>query len=625
MVNRNRTTNRPLLSKTSSRNGNHGPADADGSKLPFDINDEVGQHVRDRHVQLGSGHGAAVRLSDVRGRKPILGFGDGLDQAEEDAEEIEPELYERDVLPVDVSDSEEDGESDSGADDNDEGSEDAADQSLSVKEKLEQRDWGPRRHVWYGGDNSEYEVMAEEERDAALAEEEEEAIALQKQAVDTLLPQDFMDSDLEHTTGEGGDDEKVDRTRRNASDSKGNAEEQPGSDDITRTISEIPILMKEAAACEKQLETLRSSIKSDQTAAILFHLSVLFLQNVACLLVIQSDPAAAHVDIRKHPVIARIASIRSLIAQARRALPASVGRSNSQQLAGKLNGKGLDPSMGNSIKKKKSHVAKEHLADRLGGTHSGKASTEQAEVAKTSRSLKEKSKRKRSMSSSEVESIVEADDEQANALLENIGGDIDANQDTGAVDGRKRNKLNRLVGEMERDRHNKLARRSASGDADAARDTRRMKSAVVNTPVGLSSREEDGDGVSDDGMANLEDVLESKEHDKIKMTAKERRKERKAHKLAKASKPHVYSFNDTIEPDSKRKASRNIVANRGLTRYRPRTKKTPRTRNRLAYETAIKKRRSVVRDFKGYPGISYSGEATGINMAARKSTNLSSF
>lgn len=628
MVKRKGVSRRPLLAETSSRREKlSGTTDPD---LPFDIDDEVGQHVRDRHRQLGFKAGISARLPNSQGGKPALDFGDELGQDDADAQDVEPELYERDVLPVDISESDDDDdEGDSDRNEDGDESEDSDGRSPSAGDKLEQRDWGSRRRVWYGADNADYEVMPEEERDAALAEEEEEAIALQKQAVNTLLPQDFIDDDLAQASsddGDDGDDVKVNGKQQQAPDDgkKAKTGEQPGVGDDNKAIPEIPILIKEAAACESELETLRPSVESDQRSATLFHLYALFLQNVACLLVIQSDPAAAHIDVRKHPIIARVASIRSLITKVRQSSSTpSPGQHNSRkQLRAKQNGNGQDPPARKPNIERVSAVAKESPDDGDDDDFSDEDSIEQA--ARPVRSQKDKPKRNRS--NSDAGAIVVVDDEQANALVGNVLNEGDINASNDVSDAQKRRKLNRLVGEMERDRYNKLARRSASGDADAPRDSRRMKSAVANAPPGPQSKAEGSNNMSDDDTPKLDDILGNEgEHDGGAMTAMEKRKEPKARKKAEAPKPHVYTFNDSIEPDSKRKASRNIVANRGLTRYRPRSKKTPRTRNRLAYETAIKKRRSVVRDFQGSSGISYSGEATGINMAARKGSNLSLF
>lgn len=624
MVKRHRSSNRPLLSRTPSRKGKQAHADSADAELPFDIHDEVGQHVRQRQRQLKSGAGIGGRLSGSREKKLALEV-DELGLAEEDVEEVEPELYEQDVLPVDVSDSDDEGDDDSSGDDEDADSDVDDGRPSSMKNKLEQRDWGSRRHVWYGGDTHEYEIMPDEEREVALAEEEEEAIALQKQAVDTLLPQDFIDDDLVNILDDGSNPD-TDKGRKMSRSTNGNVEEPNSLDDHSAGAPEISILVKEAAACQHQLESLRVSAKLDQHAAALFHLNVIFLQNVACLLAIQSDPAATHVDIRKHPAIARIASIRSLIAQARRVEPVSKTRELKlhKQLKSNENRKGENPPV---PKSNESPSVMNGYSVQRDGDRSGDGPVKKAEAAALLTPQKEKLKRKRSTPSQDAKPTTEEDDEQANALV----GDLLKDKSTAfgsddAAHERKRRKLNRLVFEMERDRHNKLAKRSVSGDADAARDSRRMQSAVAIHPSGVSAGDEGSNDVADDDNTRFEGVLDGDEESgETKLTAKEKRKARKARKKEEALKPHVYTFNDVIKADAKRKASKNIVANRGLTRSRPRNKKTPRTKNRMAYENAVKKSHSVTREFKGYPGLNYSGEATGINMGARKSSNLSLF
>jgi hypothetical protein len=168
-----------------------------------------------------------------------------------------------------------------------------------------------------------------------------------------------------------------------------------------------------------------------------------------------------------------------------------------------------------------------------------------------------------------------------------------------------------MVGALERDRQNRALRRAASGDMEAVRD---------NVDSNIQSRETSAGAL--DESPNTPD----EEEDDALMQRVLDKQEKKAARLARRKeieKPHVYTFDERIkDKNGRRRASSQIVLNRGLTRYRPRDRKTPRTKNREAFGKAVKKRRSVVRDPVVAQPLSYGGEASGINMRARKGSKL---
>ena len=79
-----------------------------------------------------------------------------------------------------------------------------------------------------------------------------------------------------------------------------------------------------------------------------------------------------------------------------------------------------------------------------------------------------------------------------------------------------------------------------------------------------------------------------------------------------AARRHKISKADKIAGDEKRKASREIMKNRGLTRDRKKLDRNPRSKNREKFRRAVIKRKGQVRDVRS-SGDAYSGEATGIN------------
>lgn len=90
----------------------------------------------------------------------------------------ELEAIKQEYLPFDASDSDEDD------DHTDASSDDAGDD--------DRKDWGSRRHVWYGGDTQEYEIMGDGERETALLDEEE-AVRMHTEALSSLGAEDFQD------------------------------------------------------------------------------------------------------------------------------------------------------------------------------------------------------------------------------------------------------------------------------------------------------------------------------------------------------------------------------------------------------------------------------------------------
>jgi len=70
----------------------------------------------------------------------------------------------------------------------------------------------------------------------------------------------------------------------------------------------------------------------------------------------------------------------------------------------------------------------------------------------------------------------------------------------------------------------------------------------------------------------------------------------------------------------RRKASKKIMQNRGLTRFRRKDIKNPRVHQRVKYKKALQKRRHQVKEFQGYEH-DYGGER-GIKPSLIKSVTL---
>ena len=85
-----------------------------------------------------------------------------------------------------------------------------------------------------------------------------------------------------------------------------------------------------------------------------------------------------------------------------------------------------------------------------------------------------------------------------------------------------------------------------------------------------------------------------------------------------------YAATNPDQVDGRRIASKKILSNRGLTRYRNNKFATPRTRTRHKYEKAVERHKSQVQKFKGavvHPAA-YGGEKTGIKATTVRSISL---
>lgn len=81
---------------------------------------------------------------------------------------------------------------------------------------------------------------------------------------------------------------------------------------------------------------------------------------------------------------------------------------------------------------------------------------------------------------------------------------------------------------------------------------------------------------------------------------------------------HVYALADGVGPTDRRGASKQVLANRGLTPRRSKARKNPRTKHRVAFEKALVRRKGAVTEGRT-PSAVYGGEATGINVRTKKS------
>ena len=143
-----------------------------------------------------------------------------------------------------------------------------------------------------------------------------------------------------------------------------------------------------------------------------------------------------------------------------------------------------------------------------------------------------------------------------------------------------------------------------------------------------SSLDGDEEGAADDDEAGGWGAKKAKKADdagaalyaKMKATKAESKELRKS-----VYEPLVLPANwKTMSEDDRRAVSRQIKANRGLVRSRPKDRKNPKTANRLRYEKRLVARSGAVQEFKGSQAANYGGQATGIKTTLTKSISLRS-
>jgi Sas10 C-terminal domain len=444
--------------------------------------------------------------------------------------------------------------------------------------------WGGRRRMWYGGDTQDYEIMAGDEREEALRDEETEARRLQGKLLSSMRPEDFLDSDREDTADDETGGEGV--TSRDAEQGVGDVELD------AKVGLEVAVLVQELSDSMSLMRELQPKVSELKSALLRFHLAASFATNVAFYLALRTDLDEARVDPRCHPVVACIVQLRQL-----------------RKACANVNWELYDIALGSSGQPVKDAGDEHaHTRDRHKSVEPS-FSFDQANPEDI-RPVQGKKRRRRKLASSlPVESQEQDDISFEKSLTGPAEDEVDNRRD--GDDAAKRRRISRMVGALERDRQNRALRRAVSGDMEAVRD---------NADSTIQSKETSA-GVLDE-CPNTPD----EEEDDALMQRVLDKQEKKAARLARKKeieKPHVYTFDERIkDKNGRRRASSQIVLNRGLTRYRPRDRKTPRTKNREAFGKAVKKRRSVVRDPVVAQPLSYGGEASGINMRARKGSKL---
>ena len=482
--------------------------------------------------------------------------------AEEDA------VNENEVAIMDLTSSDEESEEDS-----DEGEMDTT----------EDTGWGSNKRNYYGGDAEDYEVMDAEEREEVLGAEEEEAMMRQKKLMRRMEPQDFEPIDDEGSADE--DDEDSDAVDME----KGKVHSKKEQSNLSGLKIELERTHKELTVLKKQYKGPATRMSAKVRADILFS----YMQCLLYYIALVTDPAYL-MDHKSHPVVSRLIKLRDMEERTRNYLDLSKEKVADSK----------------KPKKKKSSPKQKQAKQKMAEVKSknGKSKVEKSANEVSQQLSSDPGKEKKLLNSTTEQSVLPraAVDDSDDFMAKVMGKRPRVSSVTNGGSAVKKSRtLNRFTTILEK--HDQPKHRMTAADLDHVPVKTRQSSF-------LKSRENDYEAYK---LQNT-DAPTAENKDAIQKI----REEKAMRKLGKGQ-GHTYRFNDRIEESERRKATKEVLTNRGLTASRPKAKRNPRMKHKGSYTKAKKRRRGAVREvIKDYNSLHYGGEATGINPRAQRGTAL---
>mmetsp|Transcript_6978 Transcript_6978/g.17097 ORF Transcript_6978/g.17097 Transcript_6978/m.17097 type:complete len:496 (+) Transcript_6978:437-1924(+) len=467
--------------------------------------------------------------------------------------------------------------------------------------------------AFYGADNVDYELMDSEEEKEALRDEEEEAIEIQKRQRENMLAADFLALE---DNGESEDDDTAQASEEKPNKASQTWGQMAGIEDYYDEDKLVLSLEAEFRAAVEGSELLKKELAMARSqglrqgfishAELRYSVSLSYVQNLSFYLTFKvggGDPSA-------HPVVEELVKLKMAMQNLQK-----IGPSLSSEAAAKY---------AETENKKAAAAAKTEtrpLYDENSGEDSESAGLNDADDADgLAQNHGDDESGSENGGLSDAPDEKDMDDDFVQAILRRGAPPDKPNHNAGGKQG----KLNEFLTHLDNERKSDAVKRKVS--ADATGDLLPGQSAERNENVQNGEVFNPGAPDSDDGIAS-DDELDEDEEEPTAPSSKVQRKalRREARKKETAKKvPHKYTFKDNIAEGEQRRASVDILKNRGLTPYRKKDKKNPRVKHRTKFASAVKRRRGAIREYKGQNMSGYGGETTGINKRATKSVRLRS-
>lgn len=461
-------------------------------------------------------------------------------------------------------------------------SEEGSDSESEEEGKDKAEGWGGRRRDYYGGDAEDYEVMDVEEREEVLGAEEEEAVKKQKVLLEGMEEGDFGEIDNDDDD-EDADDESADEVEKLVKE---------GEESVGGMVVELRRVWTEIGDIRKMDD------ESLGRMGVRVRLDILF-SYCQCLLYyigLMADPEYK-MDHKWHPVVSELVRLRNLDEKTKSFVNSTNKTTRSNTEAAKQKGHVAIEQRKRKGSNKAVDVERETLKPAV------QQDGNNQENSKVPPSVDELEQERNRNIASKTFVDEDDDDEFMNRVMGKRSKRSESEVEKKAT--KKSRKLNQIVSKLERGRQ---AKRRA-GEADVDHDP-----VVVRNDSWAKSRESEWEGGRDQAR---EHVTEEEK------ALREHLRGEKVLKKAGKGEGHVYTYDDRVGDNERRKATKQVLSNRGLVAARPKAKRNPRMKHKGSFTKAKKRRRGAVRDvITNYNASNYAGEATGINPRARRSTNL---
>eukprot|EP01029_Cantina_marsupialis_P003826 TRINITY_DN13857_c0_g1_i1.p1 TRINITY_DN13857_c0_g1~~TRINITY_DN13857_c0_g1_i1.p1 ORF type:complete len:522 (-),score=269.08 TRINITY_DN13857_c0_g1_i1:175-1740(-) len=477
------------------------------------------------------------------------------------------------------------------SDDSEEDEEDNSDDEHEI-EAVGKR-WGQQRNNFHGADD---DMFAEDGQDDA---ELVEAINMRKQQADDMSDSDFDISDDDEESEE--DNEAVNMTveKSLAKEDKLHAL-QTQAPELVGILAEL----RNNLACFGDIEGLVNILKSSanrvnqkygETKIALMNS---YVMNILFYLVLKAKGR----EVKDHPVIKKLMQLRMLI---ERLAAVDDDLSDDMErlvnLAEEVTLNEPTPEEIEEAKKAKKAAKKEKKKAK--------------KAAKKAKKLAKKEAKKRAkLGIKEVKTITEEEMERLRAEEEDF---------LMGQPSRKRRRVEALD-DTEFDADIKATVHTVGGDAydeeEGNDDDMSFDKSEMEKMVAMMGEDGDLGGVDWDVF---EEATKDDAANALLRTVQEAKNEKVEMANAFKYEAPLPSIDATVDEEERRGASKKIMKNKGIVRYKPAKDRNPRVRKRVQHDKAVKRRRGQVRDIRKGEMNVYGGEATGINVNTIKSRNLS--